>query len=169
MKTNELPFYDASDNLTGCCPRFKPQGWDHQNLHFEDKPFVKATTRSFFHMPLNMGSVFSKTFKAIEDAGAADMDHFVVLSKDVSPWKSEHYFAVTKEVPGEDMSYLSGDFETRVFEGPYKEAGKWYHQLRDEVRKEGKQPEDIYFFYTTCPNCAKFYGKNYVVGFAGVS
>lgn len=42
MELNKLPFYDASDNPTGCCPRFKPEGWDKQELHFKDKPFVKG-------------------------------------------------------------------------------------------------------------------------------
>jgi len=27
----------------------------------------------------------------------------------------------------------------------------------------------MYFFYTTCPTCAKHYGKNYVVGVAKVT
>lgn len=44
MKTNRFPHYDSSDNPTGCCPRFKPEGWNLQELHFEDKPFVRVTT-----------------------------------------------------------------------------------------------------------------------------
>jgi len=27
----------------------------------------------------------------------------------------------------------------------------------------------MYFFYTTCPTCAKHHGKNYVVGVAKVT
>lgn len=26
----------------------------------------------------------------------------------------------------------------------------------------------VYFFYTICPKCAKYYGKNYVIGVAEV-
>ncbi len=36
------------------------------------------------------------------------------------------------------------------------------------VHEKGKQLDTIYFFYTTCPRCAKHYGKNYVVGVAKV-
>ena len=68
METNALPRYDSTDNPTRCCPRFNPAGWDDQELHFKDKLFVRAKTRSFAHMPLNMGPVFRKTFKAIDDA-----------------------------------------------------------------------------------------------------
>ncbi|GAA5520241.1 hypothetical protein Asal01_00172 [Fodinibius salicampi] len=113
-----------------------------------------------------MGRVFSKTFDTIEKAGALEKDQFVVLTRDLSPWKSEHYFSVNKEVTGEEMEYISGDFRTRVFEGPYREAGRWYYELKVEISQSGKHPEAIYFYYTTCPKCAKYYGKNYVVGFA---
>jgi len=122
MEPNKLPDYDMSDNPTGCCPRFKPEEWDEQELHFEKKPFVKVETRSLFHIPINMGHVFSQTFQTLEDDDAMDEHQFIVLSVDASPWRSEHSFAVTKEVPGEEMVYLSGDYITKVFEGPYKDA-----------------------------------------------
>lgn len=169
MELNKLPDYDPSDNPTGCCPRFNPEGWDKQELHFKDKPFVKAETRSMFHIPVNMGKVFSKTFEAIERADGMDEHQFIVLTKDTSPWKSEHLFSVTKEVTGEEMEYLSGDYVTHVFEGPYKEAKQWYKEMERYTEEKGKKPKNIYFFYTTCPNCAKYYGKNYVVGVAEVA
>jgi len=31
------------------------------------------------------------------------------------------------------------------------------------VKSKGNEARKIYFFYTTCPRCAKFYGKNYTV------
>lgn len=71
MQTNETPRYDASVNTTGCCPRFNPEGWDGQDLHFKDKRFVKASTLSVMHIPMNMGSVFARVNKHIEDAGAS--------------------------------------------------------------------------------------------------
>lgn len=169
MNVNQLPIYDQSDNPTGCCPRFKQEGWDNQNLHFKDKLFVKASTRNLIHIPVNMGKVFQRTFEAIESAGAYDPDQFVVLTRDVSPWKSYLYFAVTKEVPGEEHVRLNGDFSTRVFEGSYKNAPDWYVQIQKEVSESGQELQDLYFFYTTCPKCAKAYGKNYVVSFARVA
>ena len=164
MQENELPKYDMSDNPTNCCPRFKPDGWDDQDLHFKDKRFVKAKTKSIMHVPINMGSVFTKTFEAIEGADAQDNEQFIVLSRDLSPWSSEHYFAVTKDVPGQEMARLSGDYHTKVFEGPFKEAGKWYDELIKSVDGGKENPPDTFFFYTTCPKCAKHYGTNYVVG-----
>jgi hypothetical protein len=62
MLTNETPTFDLSDNETRCCPRFRPEPWDRRELHFVEKPFVKASTVCFFHIPLNMGGVFGKTY-----------------------------------------------------------------------------------------------------------
>lgn len=166
MQTNALPHYDASDNPTGCCPRFDPQGWDDQDLHFDDKLFVRATTRGLFHIPLNMGSVFKRTFAAIEAAGARDDGDFIVLSRDSSPWTGEHYFAVSRPLPGADMAKLSGDYLTKVFEGPFSDAPKWEAEMADFVAAHGRRLERNYYFFTTCPRCAKVYGKNYVVAVA---
>ena len=152
-----------SDNPTNCCPRFKQDGWDEQELHFKDKLFVKAKTKSIFHIPLNMGSVFPKTFSAIEKANARNDDDFIVLSYDPSSWTGEHYFSVNKDVSGQEMVHLSGDFLTKVFEGPYKDAPKMEKEMEEFVKSKGKNVKKTYFFYTTCPKCAKFYGKNYMV------
>ena len=163
MEINVLPKYDMSDNPTNCCPRFNSEGWDEQELHFKDKLFVKAETRSIFHIPVNMGSVFPKTLSAIENAGAMSEDDFIVLSYDPTAWKAEHYFSVNKDVPGQKMVHMTGDYLTRVFEGPYKNAPKWEKEMEEFVKEKGKQVKKTYFFYTTCPKCAKFYGKNYLV------
>jgi hypothetical protein len=115
MEINALPKYDMSDNPRNCCPRFKSEGWDEQELYFKDKLFVKAKTRSIFHIPINMSSVFPKTFSDIKQANAQSDDEFIVLSYDPSVWTGEHYFSVTKEVPGHEMVRMTGDFLTKVF------------------------------------------------------
>lgn len=163
MEINALPKYDMSDNPTNCCPRFNTEGWDEQELHFKDKLFVKAKTRSIFHIPLNMGSVYPKTFKAIEDAQAFSDDNLIVLSHDPSAWTGEHFFSVTKDVPGQKMVRMNGDFLTKVFEGPYKDVPRMEKEMEDYVNSKGRKVKKTYFFYTTCPKCAKYYGKNYMV------
>jgi len=168
MDTNRTPTYDPSDNPTGCCPRFNTEGWDGADLHFEDKRFVRAKTRSLMHIPMNMGPVFNRTFGHIMDAGANDDAQSLVLSRDLSAWSAEHLFAVTKDVPGETMVNLSGDYRTEVFEGPYREAPKWIEAFEAELDAEGLDVDETYFFYTTCPKCARTYGKNYVVAVAKV-
>ena len=147
METNELPKYDMSDNPTNCCPKFKSEGWDEQELSFKDKLFVKAKTRSIFHIPINMGSVYPKTFEDIKEADAHSGDNFIVLSYDPSPWTGEHYFSVTKDIPGHEMVKITGDFLTKIVEGPFKNAPKWIKEMEVYVKKKGRQVKKTYFFY----------------------
>lgn len=164
MPYDSLPTYDMSDNETGCCPRFHPEGWDGLDLQFENKLFVRAETRSIFHIPLNFGQVFPRVQANLEAADAFDPDDFLILSRDVSPWKGEHFFAAKRNVPGEEMTRLSGHFVTKVFDGPYQQAGQWYKEMKELARSQGNPDGEVYFFYTTCPKCAKHYGHNYTVG-----
>jgi hypothetical protein len=66
------------------------------------------------------------------------------------------------------MATISGTFLTKVFEGPFKNVGKWMREMKEYVASKGKTLKKIYCCYTTCPKCAKAYGKNYVVLFAQV-
>ncbi|WP_295077981.1 hydrolase [Tabrizicola sp.] len=168
MQTNALPVSDRSDNTTGCCPRFNPAGWEGAELHFRDKLFLRAETVSAMHIPLNMGKVFSRVQRHIDAAAAMDPDQSIVLSRDLSAFKGEHLFAVTRVVPDEQMLRMSGDYVTKVFEGPYREAKDWHETLKALSASHGKEDGRIWFFYTTCPKCAKAYGENYVVGLAEV-
>jgi len=168
VQINETPRLDPTDNETNCCPRFHPEPWDNQELRFDNKPFVKASTISVFHMPLNMASMFARTSEAIKQAHAEN-GGLLVLSRDDSAWHAEHLFAVTKDVPGAEMVRLSGEFLTKVFEGPFSDARRWCAEMEAFVKAKGKRLDATYFFYTTCPRCAKHYGKNYVVGVAKVS
>ncbi|MDP3958859.1 MAG: hypothetical protein Q8Q26_02055 [Pseudorhodobacter sp.] len=168
MLTNGLPHYDQSVNTTGCCPKFNPEGWDGQELHFRDKPFLRATSRSFLHIPLNAGRMFSRVQKHLAEAHAVDPDDIIVLSHELSPWRAEHFFSVARGVPGEKLTTLSGDYVTRVFEGPYSRVGEWDREMQAVVHATADDPAKVYFFYTTCPKCAKAYGKNYVVAVAEV-
>ena len=168
MEMNALPKYDMSDNPTNCCPRFNPEGWDEQELMFKDKRFVKVKTRSLFHIPINMGSVYPRTFEDIKQANAYSDENFIVLSYDPSAWTGEHYFSVTKDVPGHEMVSMTGEFLTKVFEGPYKKAPKWAKAMEAYAQGKARQVKRTYFFYTTCPRCAKVYGRNYLVAVSEV-
>ena len=164
LLVNETPKVNNDRTETGCCPRFNPEPWDEQTFVFENKMFVKAETKSFLHIPLNIGTVFPRVWQKIEQE-QANGDMFLVLSHDLSAWKEEHYFAVTKDIAGEEMTRLSGTFLTKVFEGPFQNTKKWVKQAEEYVKSKGKRMKKLYFFYTTCPKCAKHFGKNYVVAF----
>jgi len=160
----------TSKNETGCCPVPDVQAWDNAQVIWQGKRFVKGKTFNFMHIPLNMKRMLNGVWADIKSVGAEPpTEEWMLLSTDPSPWRGEHFASVTKEVPGAENVVLSGTFLTKVFEGPYKEAGKWAKAMEDHVKSRGKVLEKLYFFYTTCPKCAKQYGKNYTVGFAQVS
>ena len=75
---------------------------------------------------------------------------------------------MAREVPGATMARLSGRYLAKVFEGPYRDARKWVTEMAEYSASAGKPMRKLYFFYTSCPACAKHYGKNYVVGFAQI-
>ena len=157
--------YENSE--TGCCPRFDPGPWDEKEVTFQDRLFVKDRVRSFFHIPLNFGKVMVRNVEMIRQAGALESEP-LMLSDEKSLWGADIYIAVSKEVAGAEMARISGTFLTKVFEGPYKNAGRWAKEMTEHVKAKARQMEKMYFFYTTCPRCAEFYGKNYTVLLAKV-
>jgi hypothetical protein len=77
--------------------------------------------------------------------------------------------AVDKPVEKADNVSLSGDFLFKVYEGPFKDAGKWMKDFETHAGEQDLKVEKQYMWYTTCPKCAKKYGKNYVVVVGQVS
>jgi len=151
---------------TGCCKRFDPARFEGKEVNWNNKPFVKDHVTSFLHIPLNMGKKITKNMKLIDAAGAQGEQ--LMLTDEKSLWGSDVYIDVAKDVPGAMMSSLSGTFLTKVFEGPYSNVGKWAKEMEEFVRSKGQTLKKLYFSYTTCPKCAKAYGKNYVILFAQV-
>ena len=153
---------------TGCCEPFNPDPWQDKEINWQDKLFVKDHVVSFFHIPLNMGKKIIKNMELIEKA-EAKAPYQLMLTDEKSLWGADIYIDVIKEVPGANMAKLSGTFLTKVFEGPYQNVGKWAEEMKKYVENKNKEIKKLYFSYTTCPKCAKTYGKNYVVLFAEIN
>jgi hypothetical protein len=98
----------------------------------------------------------------IKDANAIP-EPMVVLSDENSLWGADVYIEATKDIPNARMATISGTFVSKVFEGPYQNMRKWIEEMKTFVTAKGKNLSKLYFYYTTCPKCAKKYGKNYVV------
>ncbi len=160
-----------NSNAEPCCPKFDTTPWDEKTHQWQDKLFIIGTIPQLFHMPLpwTLNSTMSRMWNQAQEAGAApDLKDFLVLAYDPSPWKSELYLSVTKEVPGTENVKLTGTFLSKVFDGPYNAVPKWIKAMETYVTSKGKQTHKYYFYFTTCPKCAKIHGHNYVVAFAQV-
>ena len=144
-----------------CCPRFDPEPWDEKELVWENRRFVKDRVTSFLHIPLNFGAVMRRLMPSIEAAGARPQTT-VILSDENSLWGADVYVEVTKDIAGATMATLSGTFLSKVFEGPFRNMRKWIEEMKAFVQARNKPLRKLYFFYTTCPKCARKYGKNYV-------
>ncbi len=159
---------DPNIKPAGCCEPFDPDPWQEREIIWNGKPFVKDRVASFLHIPLNFGQRVVKNLELIKKAGA-EAPHQLMLTDENSLWGSDIYIDVAKEVPEAETAKISGTFLTKVFEGPYGNAGKWAKEMEGFVKGKNKEIKKLYFSYTTCPKCAKAYGKNYVVLFAQVA
>ena len=156
----------TTDNAE-CCPRFNPAPWDDKVITWKNKRFVQDRVTSIFHIPLNYGAIMARNDRAIRAAGAGT-ESGIVLTDENSLWGADVYFEVSKDVPNAKMATLSGTLLSRVFEGPFRDIKGWIDEMKVFVAKKGKNLRKMYFYYTTCPKCAKKYGKNYVVILADV-
>ena len=145
-----------------CCPKFDPEPWDNKTFEWDNKKFIKGRVFTLFFMPINFGFVVKKLMAQIEKARAKAED-WMGLSDHTSKWNMDLYVAVDREIPGAVNTALSGKFYSKVYEGDFKETGKWCNDFENLVKSKGLNIKKWYMWYTTCPKCAKKYGKNYVV------
>jgi hypothetical protein len=150
-----------------CCPKFDPKPWDEKVFEWKNKKFIKDKVLTFFYMPINFGPVVKRMMAKIEGAGAKAED-WMGLSDHTSKWNMDLYVAVNKKIPGAENVTLNGKFLSKVYEGDFKETNKWCQDFKNFAQKKGFKVEKWFMWYTTCPKCAKKYGKNYVVIIARV-
>jgi len=145
-----------------CCPEFNSEKWDNKKITWKGKLFVKDKVFSFFHIPLNFKSVMTQNIERLKEAGAYD-ENMIVLSDKKSLFYSNIYISAKKPIKKALDVKVSGTFLTKVFEGPNKNMKQWTKEMEEYVKNQNKEIKNLYFYHTTCPSCAKKYGKNYVV------
>lgn len=157
---------DATQEI--CCPQFNPALWDDKILEWKDRRFIKDKVFTLFYMPVNFGAVMRRLDAHIRKAGAEVLEG-LALSEHTSRWNMDVYVAVDKEIPGATHDTLSGKFYSKVYEGPFRDTGKWSQHFAGLVRSKGHTVKKLYMWYTTCPKCARKYGKNYVALIAEIA
>jgi hypothetical protein len=145
-----------------CCPKFDPTGWDKKTVEWKDKKFIKGSVRTFFYMPINYGQVMTRLNSLVESADGVVPEN-LCLSDQTSKWKMNLLLATDREVVGGENVSLSGKLFCKVYEGSYSEIGEWMKDFESYTKENGLDIKKQYSWYTTCPKCAKKYGKNYVV------
>ena len=144
-----------------CCPKFDPSLWDNKILEWENKRFIKDDVCTLFYMPVNFGGAMIRWHKLVSNSGAAVQD-YLCLSDHRSKWKMDLYLAVDQEISGTQNVIWSGKYFCKVYEGAFRNTGKWCKDYKESLKERGLNLGKLYMWYTTCPKCAKKYGKNYV-------
>lgn len=152
----------TSNDNTNCCPRFYPKPWDEKEFEWKDKKFIKESSKTFMFMPLNFGGVMKRLNQKVEQANTKVPD-WLCLSYHKNKWNMDLYLAVDKVIESADNVTLSGKYISKVYEGQYKDAGKWHKDFAEYAKNKGYNLKKTYMWYTTCPKCAKKYGENYTV------
>jgi hypothetical protein len=145
-----------------CCPEFDPNPWNEKVFEWKNQKFIKDSVFTIFYMPVNFGGIMRKLDKKVREANA-EIPNGMSLSDHTSKWNMDIYLAVDKEIPGAQNTTMSGTVVSKVYEGSFNETGKWHKDFTAWCGTQGHKTGKIYMWYTTCPKCAKKYGKNYVV------
>ncbi len=154
-----------------CCGKFDPSLWDEKSHSWENKLFIRKCIPQILHIPVpgKYGKAVQFLWNQAVTANAqVDQPDFLLLSYDPSPWKSELYMSVKHEVPGADHVKISGSFISKVFQGPYNHVPKYIREFDIYLSRKNKLATRYFFYFATCPVCAKNYGYNYIVAFAEV-
>ncbi|MFA5010080.1 MAG: hydrolase [Patescibacteria group bacterium] len=155
-----------------CCPQFDVARWDGKEFNWENKPFIKESIPTFFHMPLPsmIGSKITKMWKMVEDAKmvAEDKGSVLVLFSDPTAFRSDIHISTTGVVPDAKNVTLSGTFVAKVFDGGYNSIPKFIGQMNQYLAGQNKKAKEYYIHYAYCPKCAQKFGNNYMILFARV-
>ena len=157
-----------SQTNTECCPEFNPSQWDDKIFEWDNKKFIKDKVCTFFYMPVNFGKVMKRFDKKVTKADAKIPD-WLCLSDHTSKWNMDLLLAVDKKIEDADNTTLSGKFYCKVYEGPFNNTGKWCKDYEIIAKSKGYNIKKMFMWYTTCPKCAKKYGKNHVAILAQIA
>lgn len=149
------------DNEKVCCQEFDPRPWNKKVITWNEKKFIKARVFTLFYMPINFGQVILRILKIAKEQKVKLQR--ICLSDHTSKWNMDIYVAVDKEMSGYENVRMTGQFLSKVYEGDFRETGNWCADFEKFAKTKNTKIKKMYMFYTTCPACAKKYGRNYVV------
>lgn len=153
-----------------CCPDLNTEYWENKEHNWENKKFITDSMRTLFHMPFPwvIGKKLMKLWSQAQNSCAEleNKEDTLFLFNDPSAFKSNIFLTVKNDVKDARNTTISGNFISKVYDGPYKDVPKFMKQMKSTLKKQGKEVKDFYIHYAYCPKCSKEYGHNYMVLFA---
>jgi hypothetical protein len=160
----------TSDPISTCCPKFDPAKWDDKTFEWQNKPFIKESIPTFFHVPFPpmINRAMTRMWQMVENSGQAEADksNILVLFSDPTPFRSDMYISAAGSVPKAQNVTLSGTFYAKVFDGGYNAVPQFIKQLDTHLAQTSKKAKGYYIHYAYCPKCSKIYGHNHMIIFA---
>jgi len=153
---------EKKEKTEECCPKFDPKPWENKIHHWNNKKFIKDKVFTLFNIPINFGAVMKRLDKVVTQQ-KANIPDWLCLSDHTSKWNMDLYLAVDKQITGSENVTMTGKYFSKVYEGSFKETGKWCKDFEETTKAKKLKTGKLFMWYTTCPKCAKKYGKNYVV------
>jgi len=147
---------------TCCCPKLKRDDWDKEVFYWKNKPFYETGYWSLFRMPLTYGKAVKEAMEFLKSRNLAK-DPMLVLSGEESMFHSSLLIEMSKDDRSLPVRRLTGKFISLFFEGEYRDTPTWVRQTVDYCMSQGEKAKELYFFYATCPKCAKHYGSTQTV------
>ena len=80
-------------------------------------------------------------------------------------WKDKLFITDTTSA---DVIKMTGTYISRVFDGPYSGVPTYITEMEEYLKTLAKKSKKYYFYFTTCPKCAKKFGHNYIVAVSEV-
>jgi len=132
------------------CPTINEAQWDKQKKTI-DKLFYKTWSPRLFYYPFSFSIDLSRAEQGAKNAKYTIPENPMVLDTGGMLWST-----IMVEVEGanpEDKNIVSlkgKEFYTKVSKLPWKDMKTDIEALKQEL---GKEPTELYFWYTSCPKC----------------
>jgi hypothetical protein len=136
---------------------FRPSHYDKVIHQWRRRPFVRERFSCFLDAPVGFEFKINQTRRKISQAKAGDGEQ-LILSDMVSSKSANVLFSVSTDagLKPSSITYLDGDFVSRVFRGNSEEQlSEWVHGLYEWVEESFGQhinPEKLFIFYPQRPS-----------------
>jgi len=144
--------YEQSE--TGCCRDSIPNHGRKRGI-IQGKAVPQGSCEEYFTYPLNFDKIMVKNMEKIQAADALSPEP-LMLSDEKSLWGADVYIAVSKEVPEPRWKRYPGLFLSKVFEGSYKNMGKWAKEMQGYVKSKVKNLKRCIFSIQHARNALNF-------------
>ncbi len=143
------------DNKKCGCLSIIEEEWDLVVRDWDEKEFYSLRVPMFFHRPIGLSRRLAKAMSVVRHQEYEMIKPSLILLKDgLFVGRIMVGIKTLKEKHSKVLTMPSRKMISKVFHGDRKALNDAVSELLSYARsKQSKQPENIYFWYTTCQEC----------------